>query len=181
MTTDLIFLAIFIILLLIVFYNKKENLITNIDTSYGIEHSKYNNITEDDINLASQEPQNYGTPIIEHNENIDNSDNIETAITRGTSLFFPNSIGFTPTAIMPDMPSHWKDYNIPLSGQQDLDERLATKQQQRSNLNKIAIDGSVRSTKNIYEKYFNEELQENEDRVWWSSESQPIETDWTPY
>ena len=65
---------------------------------------------------------------------------------------------------------------IALTGNQDMDERLAT--EQAINRNKRAMDGYSRSTRNIYDKYFKEELNENQHRVWYSDEAQDMETSW---
>lgn len=144
------------------------------------EISKYNNIsTSEDIDMTKQEEA--PMPRLFLDNTIDNSDVIEMAITKGTTLFQPNGTGFSPLKGIADIPKHFNDYDIPLSGQQNVDEMLSRKQQQRAATNKRALDGAVRATKELYNKYFQEELDENEKRVWYSSEAQDIETDWNPY
>jgi hypothetical protein len=63
----------------------------------------------------------------------------------------------------------------------DLDHAIMQKTAHTNNLNKRAIDGRVRTTKKLYEKYFENELAEQEDREWWSAEASPIETDFRAY
>jgi hypothetical protein len=58
----------------------------------------------------------------------------------------------------------------------DADEAIARKQEHHGDMNRKALDGKIRSTKNIYEKYFVPELDQNEKRVWWSSEAEDHET-----
>lgn len=148
------------------------------DVNHNLELSKYGNLPIDEIDMTVQE-----VPISSkmHNKKIDNSDIIESTITRGTTLFRPNGTGFSPLIGDINAPEYFYKYDMPLSGQQNIDEMLARKQQDRANLNKKAIDGAVMSTKNLYSKYFHEELDENEHRVWYSSEAQDIEDDWNPY
>ncbi len=102
---------------------------------------------------------------IDNNE-IDNNDVIDYVITKGTQL---------PTIIMND------NKFLASTGEENIDELLTRKQVHRSNMNRTALDGKVRSTRAIYEKYFTSELDENDDRVWWSSEAQESENDYNPY
>jgi hypothetical protein len=148
----------------------------NVNTD-NLEMNKYGNISTTDIDMTTQEMPNMDFD----SSYIDNSDVIEMAITRGTSLFHPDGQGFSPLKGVAETPSVFSEYNIPLTGQQNVDELLARKQQQRAAINKRALDGRVRATRALYNKYFTEELDENEKRVWWSSESADIETDWSPY
>ena len=143
------------------------------DTDY--DYSKYDNISlSDDADMTMQEvPVNFG------NNTYDNLDVIESSITRGTSLFPSEQVGFSTLEGDPDMLNRYQ--NIALSGQQNIDELLARKQAQRSTMQKRSLDGAVQATKNLYSKYFTEELNENENREWWSSEASEIETDFTPY
>lgn len=153
-----------------------------IDTDYRFPRQSQN-ITLSDIDLSQQ---NYG--IYANNKKnrfIDNADVIESALDGGTSVFHigtkPNYSPISGSIGMNNVtrfPRNLPKYQIPLSGQQDADERLATKQQQRSYQNKQSIDGFVRSTKNCYTKYFNEELNENAHRTWWSEGAHDFETTW---
>lgn len=63
----------------------------------------------------------------------------------------------------------------------DIDTGLANKQRYRAIMNKTAIDGAVRSTRNFYQKNFSNELDENERRVWYSEEASPVATDFWSY
>lgn len=148
-----------------------------LNTDYML--SKYQNINLSDLDLTTQEVYpNYNN----FKKNIDNGDVIEAALTGGTSMFqvgkklnyspLAGSIGTNNVTRFPKLQSPY----LVLSGQQNVDEMLARKQQQRSLQNKQSLDGSFRSTKNCYKKYFNEELNENEHRVWWSHEAQDMET-----
>lgn len=151
-----------------------------LDTDYRFP-TQHQNITFSDIDLTTQDQYNFGG----HRGKIDNADVIELALDGGTNLFQigrkPNYSPLSGSIGMNDVtrfPKHLPKYQIPLSGQQNVDEMLARKQQQRGYQNKQSIDGFVRSTKNCYTKYFNEELNENVHRVWWSEEAQDIETTW---
>lgn len=149
-----------------------------IDSDYT-SASKYGNISMSDIDLTNQQYPQFQPKSKKYK--IDNLDSIETVLTRGTSLFqIGNKPNYSPTfgtSPVPNSSFPRSKYQFPLSGQQNVDELLARKQQQRSDLNQLSTDGRVRSTKTCYQKYFNEELNENEHRVWWSSESQDLETD----
>jgi hypothetical protein len=121
---------------------------------------------------------------------IDNSDIIDAAIMRGSSLFLPNnSPGVTATssagmsAFTLGEHSH-EVYNAiqPINdAAYNVDQALARKQQHRSNINKKAVDGAVRSTKNLYQRLFQNELRENSEREWWNAESTDFETDFRSY
>lgn len=159
-----------------------QELFTSPQDDYEI--SKYGNIsTSEDIDMTRQEmPMNLNIPYASpESDKIDNSDVIEMAITRGTTLFQPNGQGFSPLNGIVPTPSIFAKYDIPLSGQQNADEMLARKQQQRAATSKRSLDGAVRATRDLFCKYFQEELDENEHRVWYSSEAQDVETDWEPY
>lgn len=61
------------------------------------------------------------------------------------------------------------------------DDKLSRGQMHRSQMNKRAIDGAVRATRNQFEKYFGNELDENEKREWWSHQADDVETDYQYY
>lgn len=163
----------------------------NID---DLEQSDYNNIsTHDDIDSMRQRilnPISPGTPI---SGEIDNSDVVAQVVQRGNTVFQPNGIGVTPT-ISAEMskfslggPSgipYLDDdtpYDIPQVNVNSLDETIARKQAHTALNNKKAIDGHVRSTRNIYQKYFTNELNENSDREWWGNNGTSLETDFSTY
>ena len=51
-----------------------------------------------------------------------------------------------------------------------VDDGMARRQEWTSSINKRAIDGTSRSTRNIYDKHFIAELADNEEREWWGGE-----------
>lgn len=63
----------------------------------------------------------------------------------------------------------------------NMDDKLARGQTHRSEMNKRAIDGAVRATRNQFDKYFANELPENESREWWSHQADDNETDYKYY
>jgi len=123
----------------------------------------------------------------------DNSDIIDSVIHNHSSTFQPNHAqGVTPTTSA--YHSNFKlaepgrtdvdnlEYMTPLNDKAiSADEALARKQQHRASINKRAIDGAVRTTKNKFQRIFQDELDENEEREWWSAESTKFETDFNHY
>lgn len=61
------------------------------------------------------------------------------------------------------------------------DDKLSRGQMHRSQMNKRAIDGTVRATRNKFDKYFGNELDENEKREWWSHQADDVQTDYQYY
>ena len=123
---------------------------------------------------------------------LDNSDVVEDAVEKHSSNFQPDQAhGFSSTnsAYLSNMtlgeqnPNGNKPlYTVPLNdAAYDLDESLSRGQQYRASINKRAIDGAVRNTRNTFQKVFMNELDENEKRVWYSAEAQDMETDFHPY
>lgn len=182
--------VLLIILTLIVFYfiyeklHQKKETFDVIGDNYDKEISDFGNISiPNDIDMTKQ--QDILLASSNNHDILDNTAVVDEIISKGTTLIQPDGYGFSPTEGNPyDISkkiSEFHKYDYPLTGSQNADEMLARKQQQRSNLNRQSLDGSVRATRELYSKYFQEELNENEKRVWWSSESQPIETDFNPY
>ena len=62
-----------------------------------------------------------------------------------------------------------------------MDDKLARGQTHRSEMNKRAIDGAVRATRHQFDKYFANELPENESREWWNNQADDNETDYKYY
>jgi len=90
---------------------------------------------------------------------IDNSDVVEDAMSYSRGLYsydplFPCS-------------GQFKNYNHEAL---DIDDGLSRRQQYRSLINKKAIDGRVRSTRAIYDKYFAAEFDEAPRHEWWGGE-----------
>jgi hypothetical protein len=59
-----------------------------------------------------------------------------------------------------------------------IDDKLTRGQQHRAEMNKRAIDGAVRATRDQFSKYFANELPENESREWWDGQADDMETDY---
>ena len=153
--------------------------------------SEYKNISLS-RDIDTMEQRRIDLDLTNPNQPIDNSDIVESASFKFSSNFQPNnSQGITSTSSAyhsgltlgerePNAAS--LKYTVPLNdAAYDLDESLARGQQHRSSINKRAIDGAVRSTKNVFQKVFTNELNENAEREWWSSESTDFETDYHPY
>jgi hypothetical protein len=154
--------------------------------------SKYGNMSLTvDADQAQQRILGMGEDLGPENPtSIDNSDVVQAVMLRGSSYFQPNWKGITPTSsgqytnfslAEPAEKGRVSPYDMTLSGGQNLDEILARKQQQRQYTAKQAIDGHVRATRNMFNKYFNNELIENEQKEWWSAEAQDFETDFRPW
>lgn len=122
-------------------------------------------------------------------DDLDNSDLVQYAMQKGSTIFQPNTAqGVTASSsayhsnFKLAQPGMYMEYSVPINQRgYNADEALSRIQQHRSSINKRAIDGAVRSTRNIYERFFQNELNENEQREWWSAEAQPFETDFRPY
>lgn len=120
---------------------------------------------------------------------IDNSDLIEDFMQKSSSIFQPNTAqGVTATSsayhsnFTLHEPGMFLQYSTPINSRgYTADEGMSRLQQHRSSINKRAIDGAVRTTKNRFAKFFANELDENEKRVWYSAEAADIETDFRPY
>ncbi len=131
------------------------------------EHSPYGNITISDIDSLEQtKPNIVGSDV------LDNSDEVNNYIYKGPHAHIPHESDF--------LNSHGFN-QVPLTDGMDLDQALAHKKIHTDSINKRALDGRVRTTKKLYEKYFIDELNEQENREWWSAESSPIETDYNAY
>lgn len=171
-------LSTFILLSIV---KKKEQFI---NTDFSQEFSKYGNIKETDIDSM------LGKNLMEDNgyDNVDNQDEIDKYLESGFSTFQPEyseGISTTNNALdenfylgEPETKKYTTAYN-PKS--YDFNEAFVRKQQQTSSINKQATDGSIRSTKAIFDKYFRNELDYQESKDWWSAEAQDFETNFSPY
>jgi hypothetical protein len=158
------------------------------DTSF----SEYDNISfQRDIDSMGQRNIDLELSPVDTTE-FDNTDIVESAIAKHSSNFQPDRAhGFSSsnsaylsnmTLGEPDPNGNNLRYTVPLNDfAYDLDESLSRGQQYRASINKRAIDGAVRSTKNIFQRFFNNEMDENEKRVWYSAEAQDLETDFRSY
>jgi hypothetical protein len=168
----------------------------NIDVD-DVEFSGYGNISlAGDIDSMQQRIIGLDIPETRDAQGkieIDNSDVVAQVIQRGNTVFQPNGVGVTPTqnAEMskfslagPSGIPYFDDdtsYDIPQANKNSLDELLARAAQHRGSLAKRSLDGHVRATKNLFKKYFTNELDENERRTWYSAEAHNFETDFNPY
>jgi hypothetical protein len=76
----------------------------------------------------------------------------------------------------------YSEYQVPLSDRAiNMDDKMARKQHHRADMNKKAIDGAVRSTRDKFDKYFANELPENESREWWGGDALDKESDFKYY
>ena len=143
-----------------------------------LDLNEYGNISlSGDIDTTRQRVFYHGN----NDSEFENSDLIEQSVLGGSDIFQPAS-GFQGvsaashaglnafTMAGPSGLPYFDDmsmYDTPLSGSYDMDELLARKQQHRGAINQKATEGRVRSTKNLYAKYFQNELDENSNRIWW--------------
>jgi hypothetical protein len=182
----LLFCAVIIIIIIICFYifvKRKEYFSIDVD---DLGYSNFDNISlANDIDTLQQRTPNIQFP----RDELDNSDVI--AQMYGDTVFQPaHSIGVSTTtnasmsAFNLAGPSGLTEmdsispYDSPTNGQINIDEKLAINQQHRGSIAKKAIEGYVRSTKNVYQKYFTNELRENAAREWWDNSSEEgLETD----
>lgn len=139
--------------------------------------NKYGNISISDIDMTRQ--QRFTS--FKKSNFIDNSDVIEEVLSGGSSLFQPNGGGYSPVNAVYRQPKKFNSYLTPLTGSQNVDELLARKMQQRGTMNYQSMTGTARVNKDIYQKYYFEELNENQHKNWFSSGSYDLETDWQPY
>jgi len=166
--------------------------ILNIDSD-DLGYSGYDNISlAGDIDSLQQ--RTIGLDFSNNNTGIDNADLVDQIVSRGDTIFQPaHGIGVsnTTTAGMSSFtlagPSglpffdDMSSYDSPTNGQINIDEKLAIAQQHRGAITKKAIEGYVRSTRNLYQKYFTNELNENSNREWWDdSADENLETDFGP-
>jgi hypothetical protein len=168
--------------------------IVNIDSD-DLGLSDYGNISlSGDIDSMQQRVIGLDFPP-DLSEKIDNSDVIAQIVNRGDTVFQPShaygvstttNASLTPMVIASRSNLPYLDdessYDSP-TGALTIDEKLAISQQHRGAQSKRAIDGYVRSTRNLYEKYFTNELDESA-RVkegWWGQSSDDtLETDFGP-
>jgi hypothetical protein len=130
----------------------------------------------------------YGMPVGEDDSYIDNSDVVEQSISGGDSVFQPMMQGSSATSagqlgnFAMGRPGRSVLHDIPQTNLASADELVARKQAHNLDLSRRAIEGAVRSTRNKFDKYFQNELAECEGLVWWSAEASEADTDYeVPY
>lgn len=127
--------------------------------SIGIRQDVVAGLALGAIIWSSQPPEHFENTPSFTDIPIDNSDIVSYEISRGSSLYIPETV-------------------VPESN--DLDFALTKRHQFSQELSKTAIDGRVRHTKNTYQNVYELELEENESRDWWSSEAADTENSfWT--
>jgi hypothetical protein len=127
------------------------------------------------------------------NNELDNADVVNQFITGGAQthvtgevtsanfyevrdLVYPKKAGERIGYAKPDIVygSH-----LPLNDEAiSIDDKLTRGQIHRSEMNKRAIDGAVRSTRDQFNKYFANELPEAEAAEWWNNQAEDAETDY---
>ncbi len=152
--------------------------------------SKQGNISwEDDAGPVTQTDRD----ILMESNDFDNSD-IVSAYTEGASqthvplegsssdfhsvhqLAYPKHPGYEtgdgPTDLM------YSEYQVPLSDRAiNMDDKIARKQHHRADMNKKAIDGAVRATRDQFKRFFSNELAEADAEPWWEGGDTDKETD----
>jgi len=127
-----------------------------------------------------------------HDE-IDNADVVNQFVTGGANshvsgeitsanfynvhdLAYPKKAGEKIGYAKPDLVygSHLPLNNDAIS----IDDKLTRGQIHRSEMNKRAIDGQVRATRDKFSKYFTDELGEAEASEWWNNQAEDEETDY---
>lgn len=156
------------------------------------EHSPHGNISmsRDVDTLGQLMPTDLE---LDKSSEIDNSDVVQRVMLKSDTHHHPLAgPGFTSSNTPYTNPYflHEKDDRYPLPEHSypindtgmTLDEALAIKQNHIGTMNKRAIDGTVRNkTRDYYQKFFTNELDENASREWWSNSHTGMETDFRPY
>jgi hypothetical protein len=174
----------------------------NIDTD-DTEFSPHGNmsLSWDADTLQQRKPVNLniggrGDKKSKQNQAIDNSDLVDDLVRKGDTHHQPLiELGVTTTenAYMNPYTMHGKSnqyrdpdgipkYTIPLNDRGiSFDEAMAIKQNHRSMINRKAIEGAVRTGAGHFERFYRDELDENEKRVWWSAEAEDLEVAFRAY
>jgi len=146
-----------------------------------------------DANTTPQVDRDYDMP----DDELDNADIVANHISGGSQVHIPleatsNDFHSVRDLTYPKHPGQefgaatsdtmYAPYRIPLNDRAfSIDDKLARKQHHRADMNKKAIDGAVRTTKANFERFFANELAENESRDWWDAEAKDLETDYKYY
>lgn len=163
MESTQIYIIIFLICALIIFLPKEIVIAMIVGAALIVAILKYKPESFSDVSLPDINPLVQAQTEIVGTSELDNSDEVMNLLNKNsTTSDFLNSSPISDEGL-------------------DLDHAIMQKTAHTNNLNKRAIDGRVRTTKKLYEKYFENELAEQEDREWWSAEASPIETDFRAY
>jgi len=127
------------------------------------------------------------------NDELDNADVVNQFITGGANTFntgevtsanfyevhdlaYPKKAGEKIGYAKPDV---IYGNHLPLNNDAiSIDDKLTRGQIHRSEMNKRAIDGQVRATRDKFSKYFANELPEAEASEWWNNQAEDEETDY---
>lgn len=145
---------------------------------------------------VSQLQRDYDLPEgADNKDEMDNADVVTRFITGGADTYVPEEASSQSYYKVHDLayPKHpgyemgagsdlLYGQSVPLNENAiNNDDKLSRGQMHRSQMNKRAIDGAVRATRNQFDKYFSNELDENEKREWWSHQADDVETDYQYY
>jgi len=173
-----------------------RNADNNVSDSELVESADRNlnihgNISHDwDVDPLGQEPIKDLSFSI--SDKIDNSSTVNSVINNYSRMHRPQEAvskdwynvkdrqNYTTPFSLPENHLLYSGYSIQINDRAvNADDALARKQLHRGDINKKAIDGRVRATRDLYQKYFTDELIENEEREWWDG-TEGMETDWRP-
>ncbi len=165
-----------------------DNNVHEIDNSDGVSINKNFDMpmaqTDRDIDFSIGKVENSET---------DNGDVVTQFLTGGAQAYVPQEVQSDNYYSVHDLayPKHPGEaigeakpdvlYGslVPLNDDAiSMDDKLARGQTHRSEMNKRAIDGAVRATRHQFDKYFANELPENESREWWNNQADDNETDY---
>jgi len=183
-------------------YEPAENLVDR--PLAGKLRDVYGNVVNstNDLQVEDQRYPNELRPVGEksdyrfENDEIDNGDVVNQFVTGGANshvsgeitssnfynvhdLAYPKKAGEKIGYAKPDLVygSHLPLNNDAIS----IDDKLTRGQIHRSEMNKRAIDGQVRATRDKFSKYFTDELGEAEASEWWNNQAEDEETDYKYY
>lgn len=154
--------------------------------------SKYGNISRNfDVAPVGQTDRDYNFP----NDELDNGDVVTQFLTGGANTYVPGEVKSANYYSVHDLayPKHpgqemgagsdlLYGNGVPLNERAiNMDDKLSRGQKHIAQINKRAIDGAVRATRNQFDKYFANELDEAEKREWWGGQAEDNETDYKYY
>jgi len=154
--------------------------------------SRYGNISRNfDVAPVGQTDRDYNF----ENDELDNGDVVTQFLTGGANTYVPGEVKSANYYSVHDLayPKHpgqemgegsdlLYGNSVPLNERAiTMDDKLSRGQKHRAQMNKRAIDGAVRATRNQFDKYFVNELDENEKREWWGGQAEDNETDYKYY
>jgi hypothetical protein len=157
--------------------------------------SRYGNMSyENDVGPVTQTDRDLAF----ENNALDNSDVVRAYTEGGVSqTHLPLEATSSNLHVMRDLvyPKHpgaetgtagsdllYSEYQVPLSDRAiNMDDKMARKQHHRADMNKKAIDGAVRTNRDYFERFFGNELPENEAREWWEGDALDKESDFKYY